>query len=66
MYLGFQFLSLVTVLKQWAQPWDPLLHKYDFNCDKYCLITMVKKFDQSKPYRCKFLRPPQEFECPPF
>jgi hypothetical protein len=23
---------MVTVVKQWVQQWEPLLHKYGFNC----------------------------------
>jgi hypothetical protein len=28
----FTLFTMVTVIKQWVQLWDPLLHKHGFNC----------------------------------
>jgi hypothetical protein len=26
-------LTVITVVKQWIQVWDPVLHMYEFNCN---------------------------------
>jgi hypothetical protein len=49
MYLGFHSYSstIVTVVNEWVQLWDPLLHKFGLSC--HGVVTMVTKLNLDSP-----------------
>jgi hypothetical protein len=48
--------TMDTVVKQWDQLWDTVLHKYTFNCQKSSVVTMVTKLNPSGFYLLDWCR----------
>jgi hypothetical protein len=59
--------TMVTVVRQWVQLWDPLLYKYDFIRQENGVVSIITKFKPSVPrWLSQVLRPLQKFERPSY
>jgi hypothetical protein len=59
--------TIVIVVKQWIQRWDPLLHKYGCNCHTTMVwLPWLPDFALDSPRLTQVLNPPHKFKPLPF